>query len=97
MESLAERAAAAPEPAPVVPQQPVSSAVAAGPVLPTTHTLAQEMAKTMMAEKEQEIETLLANMMRPTIRKWLNDNLPGIVERLVREEIERVSRGKQAS
>jgi uncharacterized protein len=32
-------------------------------------------------------------MMRPMIKSWLDDNLPGIVERLVRAEIERVSRG----
>jgi cell pole-organizing protein PopZ len=32
-------------------------------------------------------------MMRPMIKTWLDDNLPGVVERLVRAEIERVSRG----
>ena len=55
------------------------------------------MANTMLEEKEQEIKTLVANIMRPTIRKWLSENLPVMVEKLVREEIERVSRGKQAS
>ncbi|NKB51322.1 MAG: DUF2497 domain-containing protein [Rhizobiaceae bacterium] len=79
------------------PQAAVSPAVAAGPVLPTSHAVAQEMANTMLAEKEDEIQKMLANMMRPTIRKWLSDNLPGMVEKLVREEIERVARGKQAS
>jgi hypothetical protein len=33
-------------------------------------------------------------MLRPLLRQWLDDNLPLIVERLVREEIERVSRGR---
>ena len=94
MEALAERPVAEPV---VQPAPPVSPAVAAGPVLPTTHTIAQEMANTMLAEKEQEIKTLVANIMRPTIRKWLSENLPVMVEKLVREEIERVSRGKQAS
>lgn len=94
MEALAER----PPVESVAPPAPVvSPAVAAGPVLPTTHTIAQEMANTMLAEKEQEIKTLVANIMRPTIRKWLSENLPVMVEKLVREEIERVSRGKQAS
>lgn len=103
MESLAaakpltDSTPSAPPVAPVPEQPAVSPAVAAGPILPTTHTIAQEMAKTMLEEKEQEIQTLLANMMRPTIRKWLNDNLPVMVEKLVREEIERVSRGKKAS
>ena len=103
MEALAERPVAdpviAPTPVtpPAAPAAPVSPAVAAGPLLPTTHTIAQEMANTMLAEKEQEIKTLVANIMRPTIRKWLSENLPVMVEKLVREEIERVSRGKQAS
>ncbi len=105
MESLATAASATPvAPAPntaTTPQAPaqavVSPAVTAGPVLPTSHAIAQQMASTMLAEKEHEIQKMLANMMRPTIRKWLSENLPGMVEKLVREEIERVARGKQAS
>ncbi len=33
------------------------------------------------------------DMMRPMLKQWLDDNLPVIVERLVRAEIERVARG----
>jgi cell pole-organizing protein PopZ len=33
-------------------------------------------------------------MLRPMLKVWLDDNLPGLVERLVRAEIERVSRGR---
>ena len=32
-------------------------------------------------------------MLRPMLRAWLDDNLPTLVERLVRAEIERVARG----
>ncbi len=32
-------------------------------------------------------------MLRPMLRAWLDDNLPALVERLVRAEIERVARG----
>jgi uncharacterized protein len=28
------------------------------------------------------------------LKSWLDDNLPGVVERMVRAEIERVSRGR---
>jgi uncharacterized protein len=31
--------------------------------------------------------------MRPMIKNWLDDNLPNIVERLIKAEIERVARG----
>ena len=96
METLAAKAAEPKlEAAPIAP--PVSPAVAAGPMLPTTAAIAQEMAAVMMVEKSKEIETMLSDLMRPTIRQWLSDNLPGMVERLVREEIEAVSRGKKVS
>ncbi len=32
-------------------------------------------------------------LLRPMLREWLDNNLPSMVERLVRDEIERVSRG----
>jgi hypothetical protein len=32
-------------------------------------------------------------MLRPMIKTWLDDNLPALVERLVRIEIQRVARG----
>ena len=36
---------------------------------------------------------LVKEMMRPMLKQWLEENLPGLVERMVRAEIERVSRG----
>ncbi len=80
--------------APVVAATP--SIAMPGPLLPTTNAIAQEMAATMMIEKSGEIQNLLADMMRPTVRQWLSDNLPSLVEKLVREEIEAVSRGRKS-
>ncbi len=40
------------------------------------------------------LEDLVREMLRPMLKDWLDDNLPTIVERLVRAEIERVARGK---
>jgi cell pole-organizing protein PopZ len=37
---------------------------------------------------------LTREMLRPMLKTWLDDNLPGIVERLVAAEIERVARGE---
>jgi cell pole-organizing protein PopZ len=34
-------------------------------------------------------------MLRPMLKQWLDDNLPVLVERLVRAEIERVARGRR--
>ena len=34
-------------------------------------------------------------MLRPMLKQWLDENLPAMVERLVRVEIERLARGKR--
>ena len=36
----------------------------------------------------------MKEMLRPMLKSWLDDNLPGVVDRIVRAEIERVSRGR---
>ncbi len=41
------------------------------------------------------IEELVVDMLRPMLKEWLDDNLPLLVERLVRDEIERVTRGRR--
>jgi cell pole-organizing protein PopZ len=44
------------------------------------------------AAGERSIEELTREMLRGMLKQWLDDNLPALVERLVREEIERVAR-----
>jgi hypothetical protein len=44
---------------------------------------------------EGPLEAVIRDMLRPMLKEWLDDNLPPLVERLVREEIERVSRGRR--
>ena len=39
------------------------------------------------------VEEVVREILRPMLRMWLDDNLPTLVERLVRAEIERVARG----
>ena len=41
----------------------------------------------------RSIEDVVSEMLRPMLRGWLDEHLPGIVERLVKAEIERVARG----
>jgi len=45
------------------------------------------------ASQSPTIEDLMKEMLRPMLKAWLDDNLPALVERLVRAEIERVTRG----
>jgi hypothetical protein len=49
---------------------------------------------TVPAQNGRTLEDLVKEMLRPQLKTWLDDNLPGMVERLVRAEIERVSRGR---
>lgn len=46
------------------------------------------------ASPPKTIEDLMKEMLRPMLKTWLDGHLPSLVERLVREEIERVSRGR---
>ena len=47
----------------------------------------------MMSKNSRTIDELVQEMLRPMLKAWLDDNLPVIVERMVRQEIERVTRG----
>ena len=52
------------------------------------------LAQTVLVQNARTLEDLVREMLRPMLKSWLDDNLPGLVERLVRAEIERVSRGR---
>ena len=51
------------------------------------------LAQTVLVQNARTLEDLVREMLRPMLKSWLDENLPGLVERLVRAEIERVSRG----
>jgi cell pole-organizing protein PopZ len=52
------------------------------------------LAHTVLTQNARTLEDLVTEMMRPMLKSWLDDNLPGLVERVVRAEIERVARGR---
>jgi uncharacterized protein len=52
------------------------------------------LAHTVLSNNARTLEDLVREMLRPMLKNWLDDNLPTIVERLVRAEIERVARGR---
>jgi uncharacterized protein len=52
------------------------------------------LAQTVLIQNARTLEDLVKEMLRPLLRSWLDDNLPGMVERIVKAEIERVSRGR---
>ena len=57
-------------------------------------TAFSSLAHTVLSQNARTLDDLVKDMLRPMLKSWLDDNLPGLVERLVRSEIERVSRGR---
>jgi hypothetical protein len=53
----------------------------------------QSLATSMFLRDSDLIARTAREMLRPMLKQWLDDNLPVMVERLVRAEIERVARG----
>lgn len=80
------QAARAPEPEPEALVSPATDASVSGAFNLLAHTVLTQNARTL--------EDLVKEMLRPMLKSWLDDNLPAVVERLVRAEIERVSRGR---
>jgi cell pole-organizing protein PopZ len=72
------------------PSQPILSQSTVSAVESAFNTLAH----TVLSNNARTLEDLVKEMLRPMLKSWLDDNLPGLVERIVKAEIERVSRGR---
>ena len=88
----AARRQAAYEPPPIetAPAQPILSRSTMNAVESAFNSLAN----TVLSNNARTLEDLVKEMLRPMLKAWLDDNLPGLVERIVKAEIERVSRGR---
>jgi cell pole-organizing protein PopZ len=89
--------APAPEPAPVFAAHPdddgeddgLVSAPAATAVASHFGALAHTIA---MPEAGRTLEDVVRALLRPLLKDWLDQHLPGLVEQAVRDEVERISR-----
>ncbi|CUA99870.1 Cell pole-organizing protein PopZ [Pannonibacter indicus] len=52
----------------------------------------ENLSSTILSANARTLEDLVREMLRPMLKSWLDQNLPVMVERLVRQEIERVVR-----
>ena len=43
---------------------------------------------------EPSLEDVVRDTLRPMLKSWMDENLPGVVERMVQAEIERITRGR---
>jgi hypothetical protein len=81
-------------------EPPVESAAPPQQILSRSTVSAVEsafnsLANTVLSNNARTLEDLVKEMLRPMLKSWLDDNLPGLVERIVKAEIERVSRGSR--
>lgn len=89
-----------PRPEPAARSAPRASAESTGDDLlsPAANQAVQaafhNLAGTILSNNARTLEDLVKEMLRPMLKGWLDENLPPLVERLVRQEIERVSRGR---
>ncbi len=83
--------APAPEPAP--PPMP-DRALISNATVAAVDSAFNSLAQTVIGQNARTLEDLVKEMLRPLLKSWLDDNLPGVVDRIVRAEIERVSRGR---
>jgi uncharacterized protein len=56
------------------------------------HSAFNALAQAVLVDNARTLEDLVREILQPMLKAWLDDNLPSVVERLVRAEIERVSR-----
>jgi cell pole-organizing protein PopZ len=85
-------AAAASEPAPTLDAP--RAAIEERGLLSAATTAAVDAAFDALARNGRTLEEVVSELLRPMLKTWLDENLPEMVERLVRAEIERVSRGR---
>ena len=80
-------------------EMPVSNAMQdtsdllSGSASSSISTSFQALTQSVMLQNTALIEKEIRGLLRPMLKQWLDDNLPTMVERLVRAEIERVARG----
>jgi cell pole-organizing protein PopZ len=87
-----------PAPAPFAPAPPPAhdehGRLISGATSAAVDSAFNALAQTVLSQNARTLEDLVREMLRPMLKSWLDDNLPGMVERMVRAEIERVSRGR---
>lgn len=49
----------------------------------------------LMPPEGRTLEDVVKTLLRPLLKQWLDDNLPGIVETAVQAEVERIARGRR--
>jgi cell pole-organizing protein PopZ len=76
------------------PAEPAPPQILSRSTVSAVESAFNSLAHTVLSNNARTLEDLVKEMLRPMLKSWLDDNLPGLVERIVKAEIERVSRGR---
>ncbi len=82
------------EPPPFESEAPAPQQILSRSTVSAVESAFNSLANTVLSNNARTLEDLVKEMLRPMLKSWLDDNLPGLVERIVKAEIERVSRGR---
>ena len=82
------------EPPPLESNAPPPQQILSHSTVSAVESAFNTLAHTVLSNNARTLEDLVKEMLRPMLKSWLDDNLPGLVERIVKAEIERVSRGR---
>ena len=82
------------EPPPFESEAPAPQQILSRSTVSAVESAFNSLANTVLSNNARTLEDLVREMLRPMLKSWLDDNLPGLVERIVKAEIERVSRGR---
>jgi cell pole-organizing protein PopZ len=96
--SFEDRSSEPPAPTLVADRRPAPDAGERGllstPAAAAVDSAFNALAYTVQVRDGRTLEDFISELLRPMLKTWLDENLPAMVERLVRAEIERVSRGR---
>jgi uncharacterized protein len=92
-EMKAARRQPMPDPSPAL-EMPMPGPILSHSTVSAVESAFNTLAHTVLSNNARTLEDLVKEMLRPMLKSWLDDNLPGLVERIVKAEIERVSRGR---
>jgi cell pole-organizing protein PopZ len=67
-----------------------ATAATASAIGELTRVMEEKSSKLKLGTEDETISDIVKEMLRPMLREWLDENLPGIVERIVRREIQKL-------
>jgi len=81
-----------PEPVALAPRAPIESLLSPPAAEAASSAFGQLSQTIRMPADGRTLEDVVRELLRPLLKAWLDENLPGIVQSAVSEEVERLSR-----